>query len=119
MPQLDGFFADASRNIDALIADRALRAEVARAQEIIDRIAGERDEAITTCDEYRDSNAANLALRVAALQELEKLDPSHPLVRDAALRERIAKQAKDTINTTHDWDEVREVARRFQIPGRR
>lgn len=118
MSQLDGFFADASRNTDALIADRARRAEVAHAQAIIDRIAAERDAAMAERKEYEQSNAGNLALRVAALKELEKLDPSHPLVRDAALRERIAKHAKDTINATHDWDEVRELGRTFQIPGR-
>ncbi len=118
MSQLDGFFADASRNTDALIADRARQAEVARAQAIIDRIAAERDAAMAQRKEYRESNAANLALRVSALKELEKLDPSHPLVRDAALRERIARYASDTINATNDWDEVRELGRTFQIPGR-
>jgi hypothetical protein len=118
MSGLDQFFADASRNTDAMIAARQRADEKAYAQRLIDGVAAERDRAINDSNRYIGMNAGNLALRVAAIKALEQVDPTHPLVRDAALRERIIKVAKDTINATNDWDEVREVGRTFQIPGR-
>jgi hypothetical protein len=118
MSQFDAFLNDMGRHTDAVIADRRLAAEVARAQEIINRVSAERDAAMRLQTQYRDSNAANLALRVAALNALAKVDPTHPLVRDADLRDRITRHAKHTIEATNDWDEVREVGRTFKIPGR-
>lgn len=118
MSGLDQFFADASRNTDAIISARQRAEDKAHAQRVIDGVVAERDQALSERNRYIEMNAGNLALRVAAVKALEKLDPTHPLVRDAALRERIIKVAKDTINASNDWDEVREVGRTFQIPGR-
>ena len=118
MSQLDAFLADAGRNTDEYYANRSRRAEIARAQQIINEVAAERDASLKLQQEFLEANAGNLALRVSALNELAKLDPDHPLVRDAALRERIGKHAADTIKATNDWDQVRELGRTFRIPGR-
>ncbi|MBS0454172.1 MAG: hypothetical protein JSS14_22960 [Proteobacteria bacterium] len=101
-----------------MIAARRRARDIAEAQQIIDSVAAERDQALVRCKEYRDANAGNLALRVSALKELAKIDPTHPLVHDAALRERMFKHAANTINATSDWDQVRKFGQTFQIPGR-
>lgn len=68
--------------------------------------------------EVRRWNAGNMGKLAAALKQIEKLDPTNPLVRDTALRARIGDFAAAAFEKANDWDVAREVGRTFSIPGR-
>ncbi|WP_454912897.1 hypothetical protein [Variovorax gossypii] len=80
-------------------------------------LAVERDKLVRQYDTVSGQNAGNLALRYSFAVALAEVAPNHPLVRDAALRDRIAKHGSDTIFKTHDWDQVREVGKTYSIPS--
>jgi hypothetical protein len=110
MSQLDGFFSDAARNTDRLISDiERGSAEQAHAQL---RAAN------STIVSLKDSNAGNLAMKHLALRELAKVDPHHPLVRDAALREAVSTAAKKVMRMSDNWDDVRDLGVNYKVPGR-
>lgn len=115
---MDQFYADASRHTDALIADRRLAAEMARAQGIINQVAAERDAALAQVDEYLNANAGNMAVQTAAMRQLELVDPTNPLVTQPDLRKQIAAAGRQAMADKDHWDAVREAGRTFPIPGR-
>lgn len=80
-------------------------------------LAVERDKLVRQFETVSGQNAGNLALRYSLAGALAKAEPNHPLVRDAALRDRIAKHGADTIFKTKDWDQVREVGKTYSIPS--
>lgn len=107
MSQLDEFFADASRiNSEIRAAEDKADAEVnaQKAKRVIAEVKG--------------FNAGNLAMSHLALRELAKVDPTHPLVRDATLRESIKVDARKVMVRSNNWDDVREFGLNFKVPGR-
>ncbi|MEJ8837550.1 hypothetical protein [Ramlibacter sp. AN1133] len=62
----------------------------------------------------REDNAANLAEKYALRAALAKLDPDHPLVVNAALRERIHQAGIRAIALTNDWEAAREAGETFR-----
>ena len=107
MTQFDQFLADAGRNTDQHIADMHRAADA--------RALASANEALRTVKAF---NAGNLAMKHLLLRELAKLDPSHPLVRDAALRESVSAGAKKVMAATDHWDNVRDYGLNLKIPGR-
>ncbi|CAN7775438.1 hypothetical protein LJR290_007768 [Variovorax sp. LjRoot290] len=119
MAGMDDFYADMHRGIERNrnAADQIETA--ARYQQAVNQIAAERDEIQKDYDTLIGQNAGNLALRYSYAAELAKYVPDHPLVRDAALRDRIVRHAKDTIRATNgNWDAVRELGATFTMPRR-
>jgi len=117
---MDDFYADMHRGIDQRRAAGERMDLAARYQKALDTVVRERDQLRGYYDALIASNAGNLALRYALTSQLAKFDPNNPLVRDADLRDRISRHAKDTINATNgDWDAVRELGATFKIPGGR
>lgn len=104
MSQLDGFFADASRINSEIRAEEDRAADRRQSNQVLAKVKG--------------ANAGNLAMKHLALRELAKLDPSHPLVRDAALRESISAGAKKVMSMSDNWDDVRDYGLNIKIPGR-
>lgn len=107
MSQFDGFLSDAGRITDQHIADMHRAADAKRlasAHEALRNVKG--------------FNAGNLAMKHLALRELAKIDPSHPLVRDAALRESVSAGAKKVMSMSDNWDDVRDYGLNVKIPGR-
>lgn len=111
MSQLDGFFADAARNTDRRIADIERNAG-------LDQAAAEVRAARSTILTLKDYNAGNLAMKHLALRELAKVDPHHPLVRDAALREAVSTSAKKVMCMSDNWNDVRDLGLNYKIPER-
>ncbi|TAL65684.1 MAG: hypothetical protein EPN79_10910 [Burkholderiaceae bacterium] len=114
MSEFDMFLADSARLASEANYARELgglegalrvnREEVGRLDDLLDKA--------------RNNNAANLAHKALAMRELAKIDPAHPLVTDAQLRDRVTKNAQMVWSNTHHWDRVREVGQNYQIPGR-
>ncbi|VTU44946.1 hypothetical protein [Variovorax sp. RA8] len=116
---MDDFYADMHRGIERNRNAAELLKTAARYQHAVNQIAAERDEIQRDYDTLIGQNAGNLALRYAYASELAKFAPDHPLVRDAALRDRIVRHAKDTIQATNgDWNAVRELGATFTMPRR-
>ncbi|CAN7358789.1 hypothetical protein [Variovorax sp. LjRoot178] len=111
MSQLDGFFSDAARIGDEIRAAKA-RADDA---ELALRNTQRSNKVITT---LKEANAGNLAIKHLALRELKRIDPTHPLVRDAALREKIATAAEKVMKISDNWDDVRDFGLNYKLPGR-
>lgn len=111
MSQLDGFFADAARNTDRRIADIERNAG-------LDQAAAQLRTARSTIASLKDANAGNLAMKHLALRELAKIDPHHPLVRNAALREAVSTSAKKVMHMSDNWDDVRDLGLNYEIPRR-
>lgn len=113
---MDDFYADGQlqRERNRNITERNELIRNYEAQ--IAQVVAERDKAISDLREVIGENGGNLALRYAFTTALAELDPSHPLVLDADLRERIARVGAQTVHATNDWDECREVGRTFKIP---
>lgn len=113
---MDDFYADGQlqRERNRNIAERNELIRHYEAQ--IAQIVGERDKANRDLRDVIGENGGNLALRYAFTVALTELDPSHALVRDPELRERIAKLGADTVHATNDWDQCREVWRTFKVP---
>lgn len=107
MSQFDGFLADAGRNTDQYIADRRRAADAKKLAATVDDLRA-----------VKGYNAGNLAMKHLALRELAKLDPTHPLVRDAALRESVSAAAKKVMAMSDNWDDVRDYGLNLKIPGR-
>ena len=107
MSQFDGFLADAGRITDQHIADMNRAADAKR--------VATANEALRTVKGF---NAGNLAMKHLALRELAKIDPSHPLVRDAALRESITAAARKVMAMSDNWDDVRNFGQNYKLPGR-
>lgn len=57
--------------------------------------------------------AHHLAQSAAFRSQLEQVDPSNPLIRDPAMRKRVAELAHEALLSTGDWAAVREVGRTF------
>jgi hypothetical protein len=104
MSQLDGFFADAARIGDDIRAAKARADDAVRATKVIDFL--------------KEANAGNLAMKHLLLRELKRVDPNHPLVLGAALRERISAEAEKVMKRTDNWDDVRDFGLKFAIPKR-
>lgn len=69
--------------------------------------------------EMNEANAANLGLRCALEEQLRKVDPTHPLLKDTSLIERIKAAAiSGFYAVSRNFDGAREVGRTFKIPGR-
>jgi len=116
---MDDFYADMHRGIERNRAAAERNDLAASYQSTINRLRDEQRELRSLYDQLVASNAGNLALRYAFASELAKIDPSHPLVRDAALRDRMVRHAQATITATNgDWDAVRELGSSFQMPRR-
>ena len=64
-------------------------------------------------EDLRMTNAANLAEKQALRLTLTKLDPQHPLLINAALREKIQEAGRKALALTNDWDAVREAGTSF------
>ena len=107
MSQLDEFFADASR----------INSEIRAAEDQADA-AVNAQKAKRVIAEVKGFNAGNLAMSHLALRELAKVDPTHPLVRDAALRENIKVAARKVMSMSNNWDDVREFGQNYKISGR-
>lgn len=119
MAGMDDFYADMHRGIERnRAAAEQIRAE-GKWQEAINRMAAERDELQKDYETLVGQNAGNLALRYSFAAELAKYAPDHPLVRDAALRDRIVRLARQTVVATDgDWNAVRELGTTFTMPRR-
>ncbi|KWT65019.1 MULTISPECIES: hypothetical protein [unclassified Variovorax] len=111
MSQFDAFLADSSR-IGSEI--RAAKAQADDA-ELALRRAQKANKLIADLEQ---SNAGNLAMKYLALRELKRLDPTHPLVRDAALREQVSAAAKKVLKVSGNWDDVRDFGQNYKLPGR-
>jgi hypothetical protein len=109
MSQFDQFLMEGSQ-IAREITERRLQAEADARQAERDR------QTQATIQTLKDANAGNLALRCALLEQLRRVDPSNPLVRDAALQDRVVRLGQSAMAITGDWDEVRKVGRDFKIP---
>lgn len=119
MAGMDDFYADMHRGIERNRNSAQQIRTAATYQQAINQLAAERDELRRDYETLVGQNAGNLALRYSYAAELAKLAPDHPLVRDAALRDRIVRLAKQTISATDgDWDAVRELGATFTIPRR-
>lgn len=111
MSQLDGFFADAARIGETVRAAKAQAddAEIAHRQLL---------NAHRAIQEIEAANSGNLAMKHLALRELGKVDPTHPLVRDASLREAVSAGAKKVMRISSNWDDVRDYGLNYKLPGR-
>lgn len=118
MAGMDEFYADMHLGIERnrAAAERVALEDTQR--RTVAQLMAEKRDLRGHYDDLVASTAGNLALRYALATALAKLDPTHPLVQDADLRDRIVRHAKHTIVATGDWDQVREVGRTFKIPGR-
>lgn len=102
---------------DMVVNGALERAQVAEAR--LQRANQTADHNGRVADELADGNAANLALRYALATALEKVDPTHPLLKDVALVERIKAAAVSAYSVSNkDFDAAREVGRSFVIPER-
>lgn len=63
-------------------------------------------------------NAANLAYRYALQKQLAKVDPNNPLLRDAALKEKIHDLGERAFNVNRNFDDARDAGTNYPIPGR-
>lgn len=61
-----------------------------------------------------DDVAANLAEKLALRTALAKLDPKHPLLTNASLRERIQEAGVRANRLTNNYDAAREVGKTFK-----
>lgn len=111
MSQLDGFFADAAR------IGSEIRAAKAQADDA-ELALRNQQRANKVIDTLKEANAGNLAMKYLALRELKRVDPNHPLVRDAALREQVSAGAKKVMKVSDNWDDVREFGQTYKISGR-
>lgn len=64
--------------------------------------------------------AHHMAQAAAFKEQLTQADPTHPLITDPGLRQRVAEEAYRRLeqNGGKDWSVVKEVGRTFGIPGR-
>lgn len=60
--------------------------------------------------------AGNLALRYALQSVLAQYMPDHPLLADAALRDRLVEAGKTALKIANNWDAAREAGRTFALP---
>lgn len=111
MSQFDEFLADGARIGAEIRAAKALADDAELAARRAQR-------SNTVIAELKDANAGNLSMKHLLLRELKKVDPSHPLVRDAALRDQVSASAKKIMKATDNWDNVREFGLNFKVPGR-
>lgn len=119
MAGMDDFYSDMHRGIERNRNAAEQIKNTAKFQAALNQVAAERDELQKDYDTLIGQNAGNLALRYSYAAELAKYVPDHPLVRDASLRDRIVRHARDTIRATNgDWDAVRELGATFAMPRR-
>ena len=104
MSQFDAFLADGARIGSEIRAAKAQADAAQRSNQVIVTL--------------KEANAGNLAMKHLALRELKRIDPTHPLVRDAALREQIATAAERVMKMSDNWDDVREFGLNYKLPGR-
>ena len=111
MSQFDEFLADSARIGSEIRAAKAQADDaefsLARLQKAQQVIAG-----------LKEANAGNLAMKHLLLRELKRIDPTHPLVRDAAMREQIATAAEKVMKVSNNWDDVRAFGQNYKLPGR-
>lgn len=66
------------------------------------------------------ANVENLGVRYALAEQLEKADPSNPLLSDAMLLEQLKAAVSAAFELAErDWDAAREAGRIFKIPARK
>lgn len=106
MSQFEGFLNDVARVGDAMRARSAANSyerEIARLDQALARSYG---------------------VRSAAFEQLRKLDPNNPILKDEELRKRIGDAAESAYfslpgpDGVRHYDRAREVGRAFKIPGR-
>lgn len=59
-------------------------------------------------------NAGNLAEKHALRAALEKLAPSHPLLINIVLQEKIKEAGRRAVTLTDDWDAARDAGASFR-----
>ncbi|MEO8136736.1 MAG: hypothetical protein ABI831_22525 [Betaproteobacteria bacterium] len=108
--RLDELLLEEQRKNHELTAQ--LHAKAAPAQSL-EALQAELSRVIRDC-------AHHMAQSAAFREQLTQVDPENPLIRDAALRRRIADEAyrQLELNGGSDWNVVKEVGRTFSIPNR-
>ncbi len=69
---------------------------------------------IASRNEIEEANAANLAEKHALRAALKKLDPSHPLLTNISLQERIKEAGVRSVAITNSWNSAREAGETFK-----